>query len=456
MVDALLARVGEAEAAGPSVALADLLAETAAAVKFRDRVVARDLAERATAVATAVGHPAGAAAGRLQRCHCDVYLGRHAEALAAGERAVIEYDQLGDSDGLSRALVALSSVHALRGDARDSLDLALLAVTTAEATLEPVSTGWALNRLGNASALVGDLRGAARAHLRAVALLEAAGDRLGEAIARENLGEDLLDAGDPTAAVGHLDQALVIQLEIAPEASGLARGWRGEAALALGRHGEAIDHLEAGVETARSAGERAFEASLLVALARALRIAGRPSEAAAAASGALAAARGTGGYEPQVEAQTVLGELAFDGGRDRAGEETLRDATRIGIEHGLFGFAAQALDALTLALERRGRYQEALATSRGQRGIERRIVAVGAGGGERESGLSRDVRAVIERRLAATEVVPICSYCHAVRGSSGSWVPIEAVVSTGLDATCTHGICPSCFERVVAESSPAV
>lgn len=451
VVQTILARVAEVEAAGPSVRLADVLVEAAASAKYRDRSLARTLAERAVAVAETVEHPAAIAAGFLERCHCDVYVGRHGDALAAGERALREYDRLGDDSGFARALTALSSVHALRGDARDSLELALLAVPIAEATLDPTSTGWSFNRLGNAFALVGDLRRAAQAHRRAVGLLDAAGHRIGGAIARENLGKDLLDLGDPASAVIHLDEALAIQSEIAPESSGLARGWRGEAALILGLSGEAIGHLERAVETAHDAGEKAFEASLLVGLARALRVAGRPADAAAAASAALAATRGTGGFEPLVEAQTVIGQLAFDAGRDRAGEEALRDAVRVGLEHGLFGFAARALDALTLALEARGRYREALATSRGLRDVEQRIEAVGVGSPERESGLSRHVRAIVDRRQAEVGLIALCAYCHAVRGSSGHWASIETLVSTRLGLTCTHGICPSCFERVVSE-----
>ncbi len=48
-------------------------------------------------------------------------------------------------------------------------------------------------------------------------------------------------------------------------------------------------------------------------------------------------------------------------------------------------------------------------------------------------------------------MLTICSYCHKVRISEADWERIEAYVSKRTAAGFSHGICPTCFERVRAE-----
>lgn len=452
-VEALLERITRLEAEeGTTRRLADALAEASAAVKFRDRPGARALADRAIAVASGLGYDRGVASGLVQRCHCDVYLGRHAEALDAGERAVVAFCELAEPEGLARALIALSSVHGLRGSATESLELAALAVDVAEQHGDPVCLGWALNRLGNALALLGDLAQAARVHDEARVLLERAGDRLGDAVASENLGKDVLDAGDPARALPHLEHAFALQHEIAPESTSLVEGWIGEAHLALGSTGAAVARLVRAVDTARAAGEQAYEASLLAALARALRSAGSASDARDSAGAALAVARTVGGYEPEIEALTVTGELDFDAGRDADAVEALRHAARVGSEHGLLGFATRGLDVLSRELERRGRHREALAALREATVLHRRIASVDAVGAPPSSeGIPGAVRELVESWRADSGIVPICAYCHAVRTGSGRWQRIEAFLGGRLHARCSHGMCPDCATRVERE-----
>ena len=44
-------------------------------------------------------------------------------------------------------------------------------------------------------------------------------------------------------------------------------------------------------------------------------------------------------------------------------------------------------------------------------------------------------------------ILPICMYCKRIQDGPDAWKGIELYVSERSDATFTHGICPSCYER---------
>ena len=48
-------------------------------------------------------------------------------------------------------------------------------------------------------------------------------------------------------------------------------------------------------------------------------------------------------------------------------------------------------------------------------------------------------------------LLPICSYCKRIRGDENYWERVENYLSEHTDAKFSHGICPGCYETVVAE-----
>src|SRR5919106_4598351 len=48
-------------------------------------------------------------------------------------------------------------------------------------------------------------------------------------------------------------------------------------------------------------------------------------------------------------------------------------------------------------------------------------------------------------------LLPICSYCKRIRSDSNYWEQVESYISGHTDAQFSHGICPCCYERVLAE-----
>jgi DNA-binding response OmpR family regulator len=48
-------------------------------------------------------------------------------------------------------------------------------------------------------------------------------------------------------------------------------------------------------------------------------------------------------------------------------------------------------------------------------------------------------------------LLPICSYCKRIRGDENYWERVESYISEHTDAKFSHGICPQCYETVLAE-----
>jgi sigma-B regulation protein RsbU (phosphoserine phosphatase) len=48
-------------------------------------------------------------------------------------------------------------------------------------------------------------------------------------------------------------------------------------------------------------------------------------------------------------------------------------------------------------------------------------------------------------------LLPICSYCKRIRSDENYWEQVESYITEHTDAQFSHGICPSCFEKVTAE-----
>ncbi len=48
-------------------------------------------------------------------------------------------------------------------------------------------------------------------------------------------------------------------------------------------------------------------------------------------------------------------------------------------------------------------------------------------------------------------LLPICAWCKKLRNDEGYWKPVEEYISEHTGTEFTHGICPECLSRVLAE-----
>ena len=50
-------------------------------------------------------------------------------------------------------------------------------------------------------------------------------------------------------------------------------------------------------------------------------------------------------------------------------------------------------------------------------------------------------------------LLPICSYCRKIRDDRNAWHELEAYLHQHTDILFTHGICPHCYDKVMAEQA---
>ncbi len=67
-------------------------------------------------------------------------------------------------------------------------------------------------------------------------------------------------------------------------------------------------------------------------------------------------------------------------------------------------------------------------------------------------------RLIVELRTALAEVrtlqaiLPICSYCRQIRNDENYWQTVETYISDHTGTQFSHGVCPSCYEKVQSQS----
>jgi PAS domain S-box-containing protein len=75
---------------------------------------------------------------------------------------------------------------------------------------------------------------------------------------------------------------------------------------------------------------------------------------------------------------------------------------------------------------------------------------------KKEAEVERE-RLVLELQTALAEVrslraiLPMCSYCRSIRDDANYWLTVEEYFTKHTNSQFSHGICPSCLPRVVAE-----
>ena len=82
--------------------------------------------------------------------------------------------------------------------------------------------------------------------------------------------------------------------------------------------------------------------------------------------------------------------------------------------------------------------------------------------GERMVTLQRDLAGRIrELQYALAKIhelqglMPICSYCKKVRDDRNYWEQVESYISTRTGVQFSHGVCPQCYTKVIAQLEKA-
>ena len=57
----------------------------------------------------------------------------------------------------------------------------------------------------------------------------------------------------------------------------------------------------------------------------------------------------------------------------------------------------------------------------------------------------------LQQRKALKDLITICSYCHDVRIETQVWQDVEKFITDKTLSELTHGICPTCYQKVMQE-----
>ena len=66
--------------------------------------------------------------------------------------------------------------------------------------------------------------------------------------------------------------------------------------------------------------------------------------------------------------------------------------------------------------------------------------------------VSEDLKRILSELKILEGLVPICSQCHKIRDSSGSWQRLESYIEGNTDAKLSHGFCPDCAKIAMTEA----
>ena len=82
--------------------------------------------------------------------------------------------------------------------------------------------------------------------------------------------------------------------------------------------------------------------------------------------------------------------------------------------------------------------------------IARDVTAHKAAEAERNQ-LVADLQRAIAEVTTLQAYLPICSYCRKVRDDENYWHSVEAYITRHTGSRFSHGICPNCYETVMAD-----
>jgi len=67
--------------------------------------------------------------------------------------------------------------------------------------------------------------------------------------------------------------------------------------------------------------------------------------------------------------------------------------------------------------------------------------------------LDQRVQQAVGEIKVLSGMLPICAWCKKIRDDQGYWSKLEAYLSAHTDAQFTHGICPDCTTKMLADES---
>jgi hypothetical protein len=75
---------------------------------------------------------------------------------------------------------------------------------------------------------------------------------------------------------------------------------------------------------------------------------------------------------------------------------------------------------------------------------------------EENDHLISDLQESLKKVKLLSGLLPICASCKSIKDDNGHWSKVETYIANHSEATCSHGICPECAERLYPEIYSAI
>lgn len=453
--------------ATPSTALVDLRNELAWELRYSDTPRAVLVSHETLTMATALDYPRGRAYALLAFGQCQVTLSKLSEGLAFLGEARRLFEKIGDQRGLGLAVNGLGIAEEHLGNFGQAIECYVLSHSIREQLGDALGAALSLNNIGAANFRLGNYAEALEHFYRCLVFAEQDdGWLLG--IVSNNLGDIYLKLREYDLALEYLMRGLASfrqhgrRLNEGQALLNIGSAYRG-----LGDRDTARRYFYESLGTVRDAGSAEIEAEVLCELAEFDREIGEWTEAFDNSLRSLELARDVGSRLIEAEVLITMASVLEDRAEHDPARDALERALALAHELGSNELTYKAHFELARVLENAGRFAEALEQYKAfyrehelvlgeasARKIKALLMKQELDLTRREAETLRLKNDELSRALAEVKnlrgMLPICSYCKAIRNDENYWQKIESYLSEHTEALLSHGICPSCYDTIVA------
>lgn len=450
---------------------------SAAALNAEAKRISIDQPEKSAEIARhalTVAREAGDAINAAEALHnlgvAQRTLGRYDLAEDFVRQSADAYAAAGDRVGEAQGYNTLGLIASDRGDYPRALELHHTALAIRLAINDRRGLAYSYNNLGNMYRNVQDYSRALENHFKALEIKKGLGDRSSMAFSYANIGTVYSTIGDVPKALASLREALRIRQELGEERYIAATYNAIGLALDESDPPAALTEFRKALAIRERVNDRRGMAGTLANIGDVERRLDRPDAAVATLTRALAIADDIRApvlqielYEHLASAEAARGN--FKGAYDwHQKYSALKDRT-------FNQDNSDRLNRLNTAYEATQREQQIALLSKeaelqkARLARQRTLLVAGAllagvlallyahrrRSERRYRQQAEALREAIATAKTLTGLLPICAACKNIRDDGGDWQPLEHYISARSDADFTHGYCPHCSEKALAE-----
>lgn len=420
-----------------------------------------EIARQALLSARASGDAINAAEALHNMAVAQRNLGRYDLAAEFAQQSTDGYASAGDRKGEAQGFNTLGLIASDRGDYPRALEYHHKALAIRLATGDQQGLSYSYNNLGNMYRNVQDYPRALEHHRKAIEIKKAIGDKASLAFSHANVGTVYRSMGEPERALEAYRESLRIREELGDK-RGMASTYNSIGlTLEPTRPADALQEYEKALAIREALNDRRGIAGTLTNIGNTWRKLDQPGRAVAPLMRALEIATEIKAPVVQIEIYERLASTDAALGNFKGAYEWHQKFTALK-DQTFNQENSDRLNRLNAAYEATQREQQIAllnAQTELQKAQLQRQRAFGIAGILIAGAVAllyvhrrqaEQLRAANETAKTLRGLLPICAECKKIRDDRGAWQPLENYISSRSDADFTHGYCPTCSDRVIA------